>query len=138
MLTMAGRSALSPDWAPPASELPSAPSAPLADCCIASRCTGSPFGLVIVPGVPGAKFSPVITPPVLTVTSAVACCHHGRGFLAGCTDISSPPRSVRRWLLLPGLGKVAQDRLHPRVTGVAGVVVQHGRVARLPGGGAYH
>ncbi len=26
---------------------------------------------------PGTKLSPVITPPVLTVTSAVACCHHG-------------------------------------------------------------
>src|ERR1700730_2348926 len=90
MLTIGGRRALSPDRAPPASEPAFAPTAPLASRTCASRCTGSPFGLVIVPGVPGAKFSPVITPPVLTVTSAVACCHHGRGFLAGCTDISSP------------------------------------------------
>jgi hypothetical protein len=32
--------------------------------------------------------NPVIMPPVVTVTSAVACCHHG--FLTGCT-VSLPP-----------------------------------------------
>jgi hypothetical protein len=49
------------------------------------------LGDVIVAGVPGAKFNPVITPPVLTVTSAVACCHHGRGFLTECPVILLPP-----------------------------------------------
>src|SRR6185437_2750483 len=106
MLTMTGRSALSPDWAPPAaSTLPSAPRVPLADCCIASKWTGTPLGLVIVPGAPGAKLSPVITPPVLTVTSAVACCHHGRGFLAGCTGIISPLQLLKRASATGRLGR---------------------------------
>src|SRR5258707_841705 len=120
MFTMAGRRAASPDWAPSASELPSAPSVPLADCCMARRCTGRASGLVIAPGVPGAKLSPVITPLVLTVTSAVACCHHGRGFLAGCADIFPPlgltVGRIRQCCgpLPSGLTDVVQDRLDCR------------------------
>jgi hypothetical protein len=36
----------------------------------------------------GAKEKPVMTPPALRLTSAVACCHHG--FLAGWL-MRSPP-----------------------------------------------
>src|ERR1700728_4215214 len=48
-----------------------------AACSRASRCSGTLAGEIIVVAAPGTKLSPVITPPVLTVTSAVACCHHG-------------------------------------------------------------
>src|ERR1700730_19146593 len=48
-----------------------------AACSRASRRSGTLVGEVIVVAAPGTKLSPVITPPVLTVTSAVACCHHG-------------------------------------------------------------
>src|ERR1700759_3555933 len=57
--------------------LPSPVSAGLAAFSSAIRCSGTLLGEVIVVAAPGTKLSPVITPPVLTVTSAVACCHHG-------------------------------------------------------------
>src|SRR5260221_7655594 len=78
MLTMAGRRTASPECAPPLASPDDPPRSPAADLSSASRCIGTPFGVVIVAAVPGAKLSPVITPPALTVTSAVACCHHGR------------------------------------------------------------
>jgi hypothetical protein len=37
----------------------------------------------------GAKDNPVIAPPALTLTSAVACCHHG--FLAEGNKLTSFP-----------------------------------------------
>src|ERR1700760_3938579 len=68
--------------------LPSPAVAGFAACSRASRCTGTLAGAVIVAAVPGTKLSPVITPPVVTVTSAVACCHHG--FLAERTATLPP------------------------------------------------
>src|SRR5215467_2875480 len=59
----------------------------------ASRWTGTAVGEVIVAAAPGTKVNPVIAPPVLTVTSAVACFHHG--FLTDCTETSSPSRGYR-------------------------------------------
>src|SRR6185437_16661305 len=47
-----------------------------AACSSASWCSGTPAGVVSA-AAPGAKLNPVITPLALTVTSAVACCHHG-------------------------------------------------------------
>src|SRR5579872_4415117 len=73
---MAGRSLSSPV------------SAGLAAFSSASRCSGTLLGEVIAAAAPGTNVNPVITPPVLTVTSAVACCHHG--FLTECTDPFPP------------------------------------------------
>src|SRR5258708_26327591 len=95
MLTMAGRRTASPECAPPAAS-PDDPRSPAADLSSASRCIGTAFAVVIVAAVPGAKLSPVITPPALTVTSAVACCHHGRR-----------AESTAIVLLLPALGLVS-------------------------------
>src|SRR5215475_9464369 len=77
-----------------------------AACSKASRCSGTLVGEVIVVAAPGTKLNPVITPPVLTVTSAVACCHHG--FLTERTGTTSPPRRLQSclrravWAGLPG------------------------------------
>src|SRR5690242_21334676 len=68
------------------------PAGSLAAFCNASRCSGTLVGEVIVAAAPGTKLSPVITPPVLTVTSAVACCHHG--FLTERTGTTSPLRRL--------------------------------------------
>ena len=65
------------------------PSVPgCAACSRASRWSGTLVGEVIVAAAPGTKLNPVITPPVLTVTSAVACCHHG--FPTERTGTTSP------------------------------------------------
>src|SRR5689334_21377417 len=71
---------------PPTASVPGVPGC--AACSRASRCSGTLVGEVIVAAAPGTKLSPVITPPALTVTSAVACCHHG--FLTGRTDTLPP------------------------------------------------
>src|SRR5487761_234034 len=128
-----------------------------APCSRASRCSGTLVGEVIVVAAPGTKLSPVITPPVLTVTSAVACCH--QGFLAERTatlppfDRYSPFRGVQYEAVVPvcprgrlpphgghrylaaarlpaGGGQAAQDRLDPRVARVAGVLEQHACLLR--------
>src|SRR5487761_380804 len=125
-----------------------------APCSRASRCSGTLVGEVIVVAAPGTKLSPVITPPVLTVTSAVACCH--QGFLAERTatlppfDRYSPFRGVQYEAVVPvcprgrlpphgghrylaaarlpaGGGQAAQDRLDPRVARVAGVLEERAR-----------
>src|ERR1700761_5592542 len=75
------RDALSPPTARPAG----APGC--AACSRASRWSGTLVGAVIVAAAPGTKLNPAIAPPVVTVTSAVACCHHG--FLTGRTGTSS-------------------------------------------------
>jgi hypothetical protein len=66
-------------------------------------------GEVIVAAAPGTKLNPVMTPPVLTVTSAVACCHHG--FLTGRTGTSSPLRRLHSrclaWFVISGSAAVA-------------------------------
>src|ERR1700755_2494380 len=72
--------------------LPSPVSAGLAAFSSAIRCSGTLFGEVIVAAAPGTKLNPAITPPVLTVTSAVACCHHG--FLTERTGTTSPLRRL--------------------------------------------
>src|ERR1700722_11440415 len=147
---MAARSCASPDalaaLSPPAARPPSGPGC--AACCRASRWSGTLVGEVIVVAAPGMKLNPVITPPVLTVTSAVACCHHGlltertgttsplrrmqsclrRAFWAGfpgpCCALRpnaacSPPR------LLTGCGQAVKDGLHPRIARVVGVLEKH-------------
>ena len=54
------------------------------------------LGEVMVAAAPGTKLNPVSTPPVLTVTSAVACCHHG--FLTERTGTTSPLRRLQSCL----------------------------------------
>src|SRR5580658_662334 len=110
---MAGRSWASPDTS--AALPPTA--ADRAACSSASRCTGTPAGEVIVAAAPGTKLNPVITPPVVTVTSAVACCHHG--FLTERTGTTSPLRplqsSLRRavWFPLTDCPAVTCFLVHP-------------------------
>src|SRR3981081_1180963 len=68
----------------------------------AVRWTGRLAGDAMLAAVPGAKENPVIVPPALRLTRAVACCH--QGFLAGCTESPSfqagsgtaPPAPARR------------------------------------------
>src|SRR5271170_313135 len=67
-------------------------------CSRASRWSGTLVGEVIVAAAPGTKLKPVITPPVVTVTSAVACCHHG--FLTERTGTTSPLRRLQSSLRL--------------------------------------
>src|ERR1700740_1610311 len=90
---MADRSWASPETPaelPPAAWSPSAPGR--AACSRASRWSGTLVAEVIVAAAPGTKLNPVITPPVLKVTSAVACWHHG--FLTGRTGTTSPLRGL--------------------------------------------
>src|ERR1700733_4844414 len=121
-----------------------------AACSRASRFSGTLAGEIIVVAAPGTKLSPVITPPVLTVTSAVACCHHGflTERMASLPPFGgySPIRGVqyawffrvaggrlppggRRVPVAPPLpargGQAAQDRLHPGVARVVGVLEKH-------------
>src|ERR1700758_1132026 len=112
---MAARSCASlvtrPALSPPTASSPATPG--FAACSRASRCSGTLVGDVIVVAAPGMKLSPVITPPALTVTSAVACCHHG--FLTERTGTTSPLRRLQsfsgylmffgmsRWFLVAGL-----------------------------------
>ena len=94
-LTIAARSCASlvtlAALSPPTARSPSVPGC--AACSSASRCSGTLVGEVIVAAAPGTKLNPVITPPVLTVTSAVACCHHG--FLTERTGTTSPLRRLQ-------------------------------------------
>src|ERR1700722_15719779 len=107
-----------------------------AACSKASRCNGTLVGEVMVAAAPGTKLNPVITPPVLTVTSAVACCHHG--FLTERTGTTSPLRRLQSCLrrpvsaggapfarLLPGRGQAVENGLHLGVAWVGGVLEQH-------------
>src|SRR5882724_6838272 len=120
-----------------------------AACSRASRCSGTLVGEVMVAAAPGTKLNPVITPPVLTVTSAVACCHHG--FLTERTGTTSPLRRLHSrclaWFGISGVLAVAgllvvvscrgsrclaaggrqgvQDCLDLRVARVVGVLEQH-------------
>ncbi len=64
-LTMADRSAASLD------------EAGRAVCCMASRLSGILVGEVRSAAAFGTKVNPVIAPPALRLTSAVACCHQG-------------------------------------------------------------
>src|SRR5258708_9746464 len=134
----------------------------LAGLCKEIRLTGIRVGEVISSTVPWAKANPVIAPHVLRLTSAVACCQVGFlsvgllsvgflsvGFLWGGTD--SPPFSsafgpggVGKCALssvsgsLPHVRQRLENRLHLRITWVAGVGEQHadgvGRGRRV----AYH
>src|SRR4029079_2681974 len=96
----------------------------------ATSLTGIRVGDVISSTVPWAKANPVIPPHVLRLTSAVACCQVG--FLKGGMDSPSFSSAFGRG----GLGKRAvssvsgsllhvrqrlEDRLHLRVTRIAGV-----------------
>src|ERR1700730_13735930 len=134
-----------------------------AACSRASRCSGTLVGEVIVVAAPGTKLSPVIMPPVLTVTSAVPCCHHGfltertaslppfggyspiRGaqyasfFRVACGRL--PPRGRRVLVALPlpaRGGQAAHDRLHPGVARVVGVLEKHAGLLRDPRRRAAH
>src|ERR1700761_5691619 len=89
-------SLVTPDALPPAAGSLNAPGC--AACSRASRCTGTLVGEVIVAAAPGTKLNPVITPPVLTVTSAVACCHHG--LLTACMSTTSPLLRLQSFLPL--------------------------------------
>src|SRR3984957_17080164 len=108
-------------------------------CSSASRCSGTLVGEVIVSAAPGTKLNPAITPPVVTVTSAVACCHHG--FLTECT-VPLPPfggySPELRWRLQPETGQAGQDRLPLRVARVVGVLEQHAGLRRHLRRGAAH
>src|SRR5580704_11960811 len=55
----------------------SLPATGLADCSSAITCTGRLTGEARSAAVPGTNDIPVSTPPALTVTTAVACCHQG-------------------------------------------------------------
>src|SRR5689334_18650361 len=114
--------------------------------------TGIRVGEVISSTVPWAKANPVIAPHVLRLTSAVACCHVGFlsvGFLWGGTD--SPPFSsafgpggVGKCALssvsgsLPHVRQRLENRLHLRITWVAGVGEQHADVVGRGRCGAHH
>src|SRR5882757_9817217 len=147
---MADRSALSPVCSG------------LAGLSRATSLTGIRVGDVISSTVPWAKANPVIAPHVLRLTSAVACCQVGFlsvgllsvgllsvGFLWGGTD--SPPFSsafgpggVGKCALssvsgsLPHVRQRLENRLHLRITWVAGVGEQHADVVGRGRRGAYH
>src|ERR1700735_3421775 len=109
-----------------------------AACSRASRCSGTLGGEFIVAAAPGTKLKPVIMPPVVTVTSAVACSHHG--FLTECT-VSLPPfrgnsptissdtgRTVTRLHSEARQGR--EDHLNRLAARVVGVLEQHSGLGR--------
>ena len=66
------------------------------ECCRASRLTGRLVGEEKSTAAFGMNEKPVMAPPALRLTSAVACCHHG--LLAGCNEFTSSLMALtRRW-----------------------------------------
>src|SRR5438034_8006227 len=114
--------------------------------------TGIRVGDVISSTVPWAKANPVIAPHVLRLTSAVACCQVGFlsvGLLWGGTDSPSFSSAFGRGGLgkgalssvsgsLPHVRQRLEDRLHLRVTWIAGVGEQHADIVGRGLRGTHH